>query len=138
MSDALERIIRVLGDALPGTMVPAAELHQQLVAATSCTADITPTFDHLAIDLTVEQAAEKFRNGKFRCSQSTVRTWCAQGLLPGAYRRRGREWRIPAAAIVEMQRRESERATAERRASATNQTPADLGAWRRHMPRKAS
>ena len=30
---------------------------------------------------------------------STVRTWCAEGRLPGARRLRGREWRIPAAAL---------------------------------------
>ena len=30
---------------------------------------------------------------------STVRTWCAEGRLPGARRLRGREWRIPTAAL---------------------------------------
>lgn len=30
---------------------------------------------------------------------STVRTWCADGRLPGARKLRGREWRIPRSAL---------------------------------------
>jgi len=32
------------------------------------------------------------------CARSTARQWCADKLLPGAYKRRGRKWRIPRSA----------------------------------------
>jgi hypothetical protein len=44
-------------------------------------------------------------------SPSTVRNWCAAGVLPGAYRLRGRrEWRVPRGALVTFQERERQRA----------------------------
>lgn len=55
----------------------------------------------LEIDLTVSQVAQRFSR-----RPSTVRGWCEAHLLPGAYRNRGREWRIPVAALVEFQERE--------------------------------
>ena len=45
--------------------------------------------DH-EVDLTIPEAARLFGRGK-----STIRSWCASGLIPGCYRLRGREWRIP-------------------------------------------
>ena len=61
-------------------------------------------------------------------SCSTVRDYCRAGLLEGAYRQRGREWRIPPDAIRAFQRRESE-STAPAVQSRTTKT-ADLSAWR--------
>ncbi len=46
-------------------------------------------------DLTVEQAATEI--GRAR---STIRTWCNSGELEGAYRLRGREWRVPRIAFM--------------------------------------
>lgn len=37
---------------------------------------------------------------------STVRLWCRAGLLPGAYRLLGREWRVPRSAIAKFQRQQ--------------------------------
>ena len=46
------------------------------------------------IGMTVKELAEA--SGR---APSTVRTWCAEGRLPGALRLCGREWRIPADAL---------------------------------------
>lgn len=54
---------------------------------------------------------------------STVRGWCEAGKLPGAYRLRGREWRIPPAALAAIQQAEHE--------PVTSGGPVDLGGWRR-------
>jgi hypothetical protein len=44
-------------------------------------------------------------------SASTVRNWCAAGIIPGAYRLRGnREWRVPRSALITFQHRERQRA----------------------------
>jgi hypothetical protein len=44
-------------------------------------------------------------------SASTVRNWCAAGVIPGAYRIRGRrEWRVPRSALLKFQQRERQRA----------------------------
>ena len=44
-------------------------------------------------------------------SPSTVRNWCAAGVIPGAYRLRGRrEWRVPRSALITFQHRERQRA----------------------------
>jgi excisionase family DNA binding protein len=57
----------------------------------------------LELDLTVGQVAALFGRG-----ESTVRTWIGAGLLPGAYLLRGREWRVPRAAVRELQRKQAE------------------------------
>lgn len=46
------------------------------------------------IGLTVQEVADATDR-----APSTVRTWCAEGRLPGAKRLRGREWRIPRSAL---------------------------------------
>ena len=46
-------------------------------------------------DLRIEEAAKEVGR-----APSTVRTWCNSGALTGAYRLRGREWRIPRKAIA--------------------------------------
>ena len=56
---------------------------------------------------------------------STVRGWLGAGRIPGAYKIRGRSWRVP---------REAYRAflESERRASQTeSEAPGDLSAWRK-------
>ncbi len=50
------------------------------------------------VDLTADQVAQAFGR-----SPATVRGWCAAGLLRGAYRLRGREWRIPTLAVEALQ-----------------------------------
>ena len=45
-------------------------------------------------DLTLSEIAE--RVGR---ATSTVRNWCSRGLLVGAYRLNGRDWRVPSVAL---------------------------------------
>jgi hypothetical protein len=70
-----------------------------------------------AVDLTAVDVGALLRR-----APSTIRTWCAAGRLPGAYRCRGREWRIPRAAL---------RALRRDRELVDPEAPVDLGAWRR-------
>lgn len=81
-----------------------------------------------ATDRTVEQAGQILGR-----QPSTIRAWCNRGLLEGAYRLRGRQWRIPRSAIDALQRAEAERHAA-KISSATSNRPSrtvDLGAWRK-------
>jgi excisionase family DNA binding protein len=59
----------------------------------------------IEIDLTPEEAGSALQR-----SPVTIRAYCAAGLLPGAYRMRGRQWRIPRTALEAFQ-------AAERRAN---------------------
>lgn len=81
--------------------------------------------DRALVDLTVAAAAGMLGRGA-----STIRWWCASGLLAGAYRLNGREWRIPRDALRAL-------ATASRipRASAPARGGSlKLGAWRGEAP----
>lgn len=62
---------------------------------------VEPTVE---VDLTCADVAEMLGR-----DTSIVRTWCRAGLLPGAYRLRGREWRIPRQALTDFQRNEQSR-----------------------------
>ncbi len=65
-------------------------------------------------------------------SASTVRQYARQGLLEGAYRQRGREWRIPRSAIGafhRQQHRDSQDATK----TVSGKDTADLSAWRKEI-----
>lgn len=85
----------------------------------------------LAVDLTVQDVATQFKRGA-----STIRTWCERGDLPGAYRNRGREWRIPASAIEAMQREQARRHVTPRATTSRNGKPTDISSWRSHMPKE--
>lgn len=81
-------------------------------------------------DLRVEDVAEMYDR-----SPAAVRTWCRDGRLPGAYRLRGREWRIPRESL------ETFRESQPKKAGGPSSTPprrrgksADLGAWRKLAP----
>lgn len=43
-----------------------------------------------------------------RISVSTARDYCARGLVPGAYKRRGRKWMIPHASVSAFRDRQQE------------------------------
>ena len=79
-------------------------------------------------DMTVEEVG-----GILKRSPSTVRHWCRTGLLPGAYLLRGKQWRIPRAAVLAFQRAEAEhqanRSTQEPHGP-RHVGPVDLGSWR--------
>jgi hypothetical protein len=92
----------------------------------------SPEPDSLA-DLTVQDAA-----GIIRRRPSTVRGWCAAGLLTGAYRLNDREWRIPRAALLAFQRRQGDRGTRELSQQSGMRSRANLGAWRKIRGAKAA
>lgn len=78
--------------------------------------ELDPLFD-------VEEVAERFD----RCA-ATVRSWCQDGRLPGAYKLRGRTWRIPASAVRKFEREQAEE---DRRPPALGHgREVDLGGWR--------
>lgn len=75
----------------------------------------------VSLDLSVEQLAAQFDR-----AASTVRGWIERGDFPGAYRRNGREWRVPVEAVRRYQ--EQQRASAPAPAGAVG-----LGDWRAHI-----
>lgn len=81
-------------------------------------------------DLTVERVGEILGR-----SPSTVRAYARDGLLPNAYRQRGREWRIPHSAITAFRKAEAtSRLTSVDRQDvehARKVGPVDLSAWRK-------
>ena len=91
---ALLRYARALpvGSSVPVPREWLLELLERPRAGESAPADAP------RVDLTVEQVAKAFSR-----SPVTVRAWCAAGLLVGAYRMHGREWRIPPAAVEALQ-----------------------------------
>jgi hypothetical protein len=100
---SFQSALRVLAEALPeGSVVPVPReallvlLNGQLAGNPAGQGRAGP-----AVDATVRVVA-----GEFSRSPSTIREWCEAGLFPGAYKMRGREWRIPAAAIEAFQEHE--------------------------------
>jgi excisionase family DNA binding protein len=80
--------------------------------------------DELTPDLTVEDFAELM--GK---AASTVRMWLNQGMVPEAYKLRGKQWRIPRHALAAFQDRERTRESGN--TVPLRRTPrVDLGGWR--------
>lgn len=72
----------------PGSLVPRDWLLAELERG-------APAEPAGGMDPTIAQVATECGR-----SPSTVRNWLSQGLLPGAYRLRGREWRIPRATLA--------------------------------------
>jgi Helix-turn-helix domain len=84
--------LRTYAEALPaGTVVPVLRevILELLGGARDHTAATAPPSD-----LTVGDVARQFNR-----RPATVRGWCEEGVFPGAYHFRGREWRIPPAAL---------------------------------------
>lgn len=80
------------------------------------------------VDLTIAEVAALFNR-----APSTIRGWCESKLLPGAYRNRGREWRIPRAAVRAYQEQERQRPGGPASRSASSRTGAGAGSladWR--------
>lgn len=81
------------------------------------------------VDLDVAAVARQFSR-----SPSAVRAWCESGLLPGAYRLRGRGWRIPPAAVVAFKAAQAEQPTLRVAHPRTRGKKANLAAWREEVP----
>lgn len=84
--------------------------------------------DDPLVDMTVVEVA-----GRLGRSPSTVRGWCGSGALKGAYRLRGREWRVPRARLQEFLEHEATRRE-ERKGAREADERVDIGAWRK-VPR---
>lgn len=98
--DALRHLAEALpkGSALP---VPREWLLELLGPAPD-----GPPPGQPAVDLTAGEVA-----GLLSRKEVTVRGWCAAGLLPGAYRLLGREWRIPRASLADLPQATARRAS---------------------------
>lgn len=114
----------------PGSLIPRDWLALQLEDVEGVA---TEQGTNPIADLTVEEAGKVLGR-----SPSTVREYARDGLLPGSYRQRGREWRIPHTAIAAFQAAESARpkpgGMAEGKMPSGRTLPAsavDLGAWRK-------
>ena len=119
MSETSRQALRTLAQAFPaGAVVPVPkEWLLELLGEGDGEAPVE-------IDLTVGQVAQRFSR-----RPSTVRGWCEANLLPGAYRNRGREWRIPAEALRAFQQQQrGEDGPTPPRPSRSRQSLAD---WRR-------
>jgi excisionase family DNA binding protein len=109
------RLARVLADLPDEAMVPVGWVRGQLEV------EQQPAEERLA-DYTVAEVAEELER-----APSTVRGWLNRDELPGAYRLKGREWRIPRDALATFLEaaRTGEQPTQQG-------APVDLGAWRKH------
>ena len=113
--------LRALADALPaGTAVPVPrEWLMELL-------DGMQPEPQLERDLAVADLCARFGR-----KPSAVRAWLEQGLFPGAYKLRGRDWRVPAAAVEAFTKMQGNRGEYPR---GTRVPAANLGAWRRVRP----
>ena len=110
---------RLIASQAPGSLLPRDWLLEHIR-----TVDAGDT-DELG-DLSVQEAGEILGR-----SASTIRSYCRGALLPGAYRQRGREWRVPHAAIRSFQRTEAE--PEDRQRGPRRVEDVDLGSWREEV-----
>jgi excisionase family DNA binding protein len=103
--------LRALAEALPpGAVIPVPR--EWIVELLEGSGPGPVAVGAGAPDMTVHDVAQRFGR-----HASTVRGWIAQDMLPGAYRFRGREWRIPASALAHLE-------NAERKGEGTPGAPA--------------
>lgn len=120
-----ERLERLLEDLPPGGSVTLtrSSLEELLESSTEAPAPREKTIG----DLTVQDLAEELDR-----SESTVRGWCADGLIEGAYKLRGREWRIPRAAARRFLKREANGEKVRPTRVLSRGQEVSLGDWREH------
>lgn len=97
--------------------LPVAEIRELL--------DEEPEREDRLADLTIEAVAEEFDR-----SESAVRAWCQEGRIPGAYKLRGREWRIPVEGVRAFQAAEANGNGRPARTTAGPGGDDDLSSWR--------
>lgn len=112
--------------ASDGAMVPAARVLERLDVSERD----APVSAPAEADLTAAEIARA--HGR---TPAAVRSWCRRGLLVGAYRLNGREWRVPRAALrdfLEGQARGPARAERKPHARVRRRGgPVDLSSWRK-------
>lgn len=126
MTPELRAALRLIAEAHPtGSTVGVLREHLlDLLEGAPAAAIMSPPES----DCTVAQVAARFGR-----DASTVRLWIRQGLFTGAYLFRQREWRIPAAAVMEYEAQERAAGAPERRAPQVRgriRKPTSLSAWR--------
>lgn len=114
----LRDIIRELPDE---ALVPVGWV-RPLVAETAASAGD----DHELADLTAPDVARILER-----APSTIRGWCASGAIEGAYRLRGREWRIPRDALRRYQDAERQQRRTGEPTQAFRRREVDLSSWRK-------
>ena len=119
MTPLEESLARILEGLPPGSAVslPVDWLRAQMAA-------VQETQQDSLADLTMKKVAEEMGR-----SVSTVRAWVAQELIPGAYKLRGREWRVPRAGLREFMNRQTN-TVREDRPGLGSKCGTDLGLWR--------
>jgi hypothetical protein len=120
------RLLRELAEALPvgaAVSVPREWLLELLEGAAP-----SPVPSNVqAADMTIADLALRFGR-----HASTIRGWLEKGAFAGAYKLRGREWRIPAASLAAFE--DTARRSTGTRVAASKRSPrskTDLTSWRR-------
>lgn len=127
MSPELRAALRLVVEAHPaGSTVGVLREHLIELLEGSTSPGVSEPLP--ATDYTVAQVASRFHR-----DASTIRLWIRQGVFAGAYLFRQREWRIPAAAVLDYEARERVAGGREKRAPQVRGTirkPTSLSAWR--------
>jgi len=125
--DLKTALAALVAAAPPDGLVPVRWIGELLASESDTVTVQSSATGPLSVDLTVGQVAAQFGKGA-----STIRTWLARGELPDAYRLHGREWRVPATAVVALQRSQAARHAQTSTAAPKSRQAADLGEWRKH------
>jgi hypothetical protein len=115
-------LLDLLRQLPPGALVPVDWLLERLAAETGVGPE-TASGAEGERDRTIEQVTAELGR-----KASTIRSWCAAGRFPGAYRLNDREWRIPSASVVAFWRAQ---AAPPSPVSVPPASTGDLSDWRR-------
>lgn len=98
--------LRELAEALPigAALAVPREWLLDLLGSGEERGTVPPTGSPPPPDLTVGALAKRFDR-----APATVREWCERQVFAGAYRFRGREWRVPLASVLAFEAEEREK-----------------------------
>jgi hypothetical protein len=99
----IEQFVSAIPDGVAAVPVPTDLLRSWVISAMP---EASTTERDRAFDLNVADAGKMLGR-----APQTVRAWCAEGRIEGAYRRNDREWRIPYDALVRFQESQRVRST---------------------------